>query len=308
MPTSVLAEPAPSRISQIGADPQIVHGVPASGFSGDHLSYSQARAFSNCPLQWRLSREYAPAFVPASLLFGGGIHAAVESFYRARRLGVTVTVDDMLDAYENHWERETTSKGLPVRFTAKLEDADGMRELASKMLAAFIVSARPGEVVAVEEPFSVNLAPDLPPVIGRIDLVEVRVGHDGVRRLHLVDIKTAARRPTAEDLNADQLVLYTLAARQAGWAESLGLPLSAEFRVITKSAKTPEVIGVPVAVTPHDTVRFTEKMRQCWKSMQTGNSYPAPSWTCSACGYSTLCRAWPNLPAVAGMQHSLPAA
>ena len=277
-------------------------------FPEPHLSYSQAKAFTNCPLQWRLSREYPPTFVPASRVFGGGVHAAVEAFHRARRVGAEATMDHLLDAYDRHWERETSAKGLPVRFTAKLEDAAGMRELAGRMLGAFVAATRPGEVVAVEEPFVVELAPGLPPVVGRIDLVEIRTTHDGVRRLHLVDFKTAARRPAAEDLDNNQLVLYMLAAQQKGWEESLGLPLAMEFRCITK-AKQPEVVTVPVTATPRDAARFVATMRQRHQAMRSGACYPAPSWTCSACGHASLCRAWPNLPAVAGAyRRNMPAA
>lgn len=80
-------------------------------------SYSQIRRFAQCPLQWHLARLYSPEFVPASLVFGGAFHAAVEAYYRARRDKESVDADELFAAYDRHWARETGGKGLPVKYT-----------------------------------------------------------------------------------------------------------------------------------------------------------------------------------------------
>ena len=297
MPVTVLPAPSLSRISR-----------NPGGCGDPHLSYSQVRAFSTCPLQWSLAREYAPAFAPVSLVFGAAFHAGINAFYQARLEGRAAELEELLGAFIDFWTRETTGKGLPVKFTAKLEDEDVVRELACRMFSTYLAEAPMGEVVAGEEPFVVKIDPDLPPIAGRIDLVEIRAARDGPRHLYLVDLKTAARRPTPEDLDYDKLALYALAARDKGWTESLGLPVTTEFRSVTKT-KSPTVATDPVDVTRHDIDRFTEKLRQCWQSMQAGIGYPASSWRCSSCGQSALCQAWPHLPAVAAAPHqSLPAA
>ena len=291
-PPSPLPSPLVNRMAGLMPTDTTPHQTDAA----PHLSYSQIKRFTNCPLQWRLSREYAPAFIPAALAFGGGFHAAVEAFYRARLAGRIAGIDELPAAYDRHWVRETSGNNPPVRFTAKLEDAAGMRDLATRMFRAFLADVRPGEVVAVEESFAVTLAPDLPPVVGRIDLVEIREDADGIRRLHLVDFKTAARRPTGEDLDSDQLLLYALAAEQAGWAKSFGLPSALSFDVTTKT-KTPERLSVSVTATQHGLARLGEKIRQCDRAMRAGVCYPAESWACVSCGYAECCAKWPELPA-----------
>ena len=258
-----------------------------------YRSYSQVKKYAACPLQWRLSREFEPAFVPAGLMFGGGFHAAVETFYRARLAGRAAGRGELLDAYDLHWARETADGNPPVRFTAKLEDAAGMRDLAARMLETFLDAVRPGAVIAVEEPFVVTLAPDLPPIVGRIDLIELRKDADGINRLHLVDFKTLARRPTGEDLDADQLLLYEIAAAQVGWTDTAGMSLALRFDTITK-AKNPEFISVPVTATRHGFARLVEKIRHCHNAMEAGICYPAPSWSCASCGYAAQCAEWPN--------------
>jgi len=109
----------------------------------------------------------------------------------------------------------------------------------------------------------------------------------------LVDFKTLARRPTGEDLDADQLLLYLIAATQAGWAESAGMPLALRFDVMTKTKK-PEYISVPVTATPHSITRVAVKIFQCDYGMNSGLCYPAPSWACSSCGHAAKCAEWPN--------------
>ena len=260
-----------------------------------HLAYSSIRNFSQCPLQWRLSRKFTPAFIPASLLFGGGIHAGIKVFYRARQAGRVAEFGELLDAYGRHWVEATAAGNPPVRFSSKLKDADVMLNLASRMLAEFLVVARPGEVIAVDEPFAVAIAPDLPSITGRIDLVEVREDADKVRRLHLVDFKTVTRRSAKNSLDTDRLLLYALAAWQAGWTDGSGLPLALRFDVFARQ-KWPEIVSVPVAATRHDFGRLVEKIRQCGRSMEEGVSYPAPSWSCSLCGFGKQCRRWPRLP------------
>ena len=231
-----------------------------------------------------------------SLVFGGAFHAGVEAFYRARREGREAELAELLKAFNLHWARETVEKKLPVKYTAKIEDEDGARDLAGNMLAAFMAAAPEGEVVAVEEKFAVDLAPDLPPVVGTIDLVEIRADADGVRRLHLVDHKTAARRPTWEDVDKDQLLLYLEAVRRMPRIVALGLPLALSFAATTKT-KLPTVVTVPVEPSTRETARVVEKIRLCHRAMTAGLCYPAPGRGCGTCGYARQCAVWPNLPA-----------
>jgi putative RecB family exonuclease len=281
--------------SSLAATNRMVGRIPPDPVP--HLSYSQIRMFSECPLRWRLSREYAPSFVPASFVFGGAIHAAIKAFYRARLAGKVASIDEMLDAYDLHWGQATSAGNPPVRFTEKMNNADAYLDLVARMFATFFVSARPGGVVAVDEPFAVTLAPDLPPVVGRIDLVEIREDPDGVRRLHMVDLTTASRRPAKDSLDDGRLLLFAFAAVQAGWIDTLGMPLALRYDIFTKRRK-PELIHFPVTVTRHGLARLIEKVRLCNRGMKENACYPAPSWRCKLCGFSAKCARWPKLPAV----------
>jgi hypothetical protein len=250
-----------------------------------------------CPLQWHLSREYIPPFTPAGVIFGDAFHASVKTFYRARQAGRVAGLGDLLNAYDLHWERATVAGNPPIRFTDQWEDEYGMRGLAEQMFEAFLASARPGEVIVVEEPFFVTIAPDLPPIAGQIDLLEIRQDRDGIRRLHLVDFKLAARRSVKDDLDPDLFLLYALAAEQAGWTDTLGISLALRFDVVTKK-RTLELVSIPPAPVPRNSIdHIIGKIRWCDGAIREGFIYPSSSWACSSCGYGAAqCAQWPHLP------------
>ncbi len=88
-----------------------------------HISASQLKSYSGCPLAWRLSRTHRPEHVSASLVFGTAFHAAAERFYQMRLEGKTATFQDLMEAYDAKW-RERTEPGdgtppPPVKYSAK---------------------------------------------------------------------------------------------------------------------------------------------------------------------------------------------
>lgn len=151
-----------------------------------------------------------------------------------------------------------------------------------------------GEVIAVEEPFEVELAPDLPVLKGRIDLIEIRTDASGNRRLFLADFKTAARRINDDDICRDQLALYAIAARKTGLLEQIGLPLMLRVDSVLK-AKVAEVISIALRPDTATEMRVVAKARQIWKSMSAGICFPNPGWRCPDCGYRRLCVTWPEI-------------
>ena len=263
-----------------------------------HISHSQLRTYAGCPLAWKLSRLHRPEQVSASLLFGSAFHAAAERLYQMRLEGVKAVLSDLLAAYDEAWARHNAPADgqppIPLHYPAK-SDADSLRQTAVRMLEAFLVQAEanPGEVIAVEEPFSVELAPELPLLQGRIDLIEVRSDAGGKRTLHLVDFKTSARQLGSDDIEREQLDFYALAVRKTGLLSQLGLPLTLRVDVVTKT-KAPAVTPVCLAPDPANEARVVAKAQEIWKGMASGICYPSPNWRCSDCGHKTRCGKWPD--------------
>lgn len=263
-----------NRRSGVGAEP--------------HLSVSQIRSYALCSLQWFFSRRYEPEFVSSSLVFGSAFHESLQAYYQGRLEGASLGAEALFAVFQTAWKTESR----PIHY-GKTEDKDSLHATAKRMLDAFLASVRPGEVVAVEEPFQCRLAEDLPPLVGFIDLIEIRTGEDGVRRAYLVDHKTAAKRPGADDMDPDQLALYAIAAHRIGLLREIGLPFSLRYDVILKT-KTPELLPIPVEPTRHDGIRLIEKARRSARGMANDVVFPCPGWMCAGCGYQARCREWPE--------------
>ena len=271
-----------------------------------HISASQIRSYSGCPLAWRLSRTHRPEHVSAALIFGSAFHAAAELFYQKRLEGKSAAFDDLMRVYDCKWlDHDTPKEGrepLPVKYSAKAGPVE-LRQTAIRMLEAFLTHAEAniGEVIAVEEEFLIQMAPGLPALKGRIDLIEIRCDSYGGKHLNLVDFKTTAKRMKPEDVDRGQLDLYAIALRETGLLEQLRLPLMLRVDVVTKT-KQPEVTPIPITPNRYNENRVIAKAREIWKCMSAGVCYPNPGWQCAGCGYKTLCNKWPNIPESGGRQ------
>src|SRR5688572_8443943 len=104
-----------------------------------YISYSQLALMRACPRKFRFTYvETTPRdFIPASLIFGGSIHAALELHYRCRLEGLSATPEALLSAYHDAWRREVVDAGgsVAVRFN-KGDDRTAVDALAHRMLAA----------------------------------------------------------------------------------------------------------------------------------------------------------------------------
>jgi hypothetical protein len=257
-----------------------------------HLSASQLRTYCTCSLKWSFSRRFAPEFVSSGLIFGSAFHAALQAFYQGYLEGRAVGAVDMIAAYDTVWQEEAAAE---IRY-GKTESAESLLETAGRMIEAFLAQVTPGRIVAIEEPFECLLADDLPSLVGYIDLIEIKQGPDGVERLHLVDFKTAAKRPSADEgPDQDQLTLYAIAAYRTGLLAQFGLPLIVRVDTIIKT-KAPEVVSRPFQLKKPEIKRLVEKARVCSRGMKEGIFFPQPGWMCSNCGYNQRCALWPEKP------------
>ena len=176
-----------------------------------HLSYSQISTYLICPLRYRFHYVdlIPPAFKSASLAFGSSIHEAVAAYYQSRLEGDTLRTDQMVDVYRDTWRN---AEGV------KFFNGDGEESLlqkAQQLISVFHEQVDPHvTVLGVEEFFEVQLAKEVPPFHGYIDLIEQSV--EGV--VSVVDLKTAARKPTKAQASSNlQLTAYTLGAEALGF-------------------------------------------------------------------------------------------
>lgn len=278
----------PARQQQVVERPANVQAQALTG--RPYLSFSQISLMRACPRKFSLHyiEHASPDFIPASLIFGSAIHAAVEMHFRAILAGVATSAADLLLAYRLAWkgEKGQSGDGLPIQYP-KDQDQAALEDLARRILAAFTASeaSRPlGTPLGVEEELCVALAADLPDVLARVDLV-----YDAPDAVVVRDIKTSRSKwpPDKAEQSADQIVLYARVLE--GIAQSMGKPARGEFVVLTKQ-KTPQVQVLPIAVTPDVVCRTQEAIASTWQAILAGNFYPAPSpMNCSTCQFRSRC-------------------
>jgi len=258
---------------------------PSTAFQRDYLSWSAITTFQKCPLRYRFRYlDNAPEeFGSVNLLFGKGIHAALEYHFRARLAGESVpSLEDLLAAYDREW-----SEVDPAWVQWGSESADSLQELANRMLAAFRRSpaAQPdGCVIGLEEELRAPLIQGMPDLLGRIDLAL-----ETSDTLRIIDFKTSRCRWSVEQVaeSSGQLLLYNQLA-----ANLAHKPVELSFVVLTKT-RTPDVsvFDVPFDASLLDrTLRIIEHV---WHAICVGNFYPVPSvMNCSSCPYRKRCAAW----------------
>ena len=259
----------------------------ASAPTRDYLSYSAVRTFQGCPLKYRF--RYIDGLpedcVSSSLVFGSAIHAAVEFFFSQQLAGeVEPSLDELLDVYQQNWRDRSEQK---VRL-GKKETADSLHELADRMLASFLASdlTKPeGRIIGVEEELRGELSPELPDLLGRVDLLLET--DDSVI---VLDFKTS-RSPWSDQQAADQseqLLLYADLVRRLVPGKQLRL----QFAVITKT-QSPNVQLLEANFDESKLDRTKRVIGHVWSAIQSRNFYPSPSpMQCPGCGYRNQCAAW----------------
>ena len=277
----------PARQQQVVERPANVQAQALTG--RPYLSFSQISLMRSCPKKFQLHYiQHAPAdFLPASLVFGSAIHAAVETHFRGLLAGVSTGVGDLVQAFHLSWEEQLhDAGGLQVRYP-KDQDAPKLQKLAETMLGVLLVdpASQPrGTLLGVEEEFTVTLVKDMPDVLARVDLVYQTAGSVVVR-----DFKTARAKWNAEkaEQSADQLYLYARILRDISC--DVNRPVAGEYVVLTKQ-KTPQVQLLPVPITPEGIRRTQDAIATTWQAILAGNYYPSPSpMNCSTCQYRSRC-------------------
>jgi putative RecB family exonuclease len=246
-------------------------------------SVSQIQTYLGCPLKYRFQYvdQLPKAFRPAALAFGGSIHSAVEWFNRARMAGVTPALEEVLKVFEADWFAQNLD---PLDFHAG-ESKEGLEAKARAMLAVYLESVNGCRPVAVEEPFSLEIAdPETGecldvPFRGIVDLVE----EDGT----LVDLKTAARSTPQEDVERHlQLSTYALAVfLRTGQVPKLRLD------VLLKTSK-PRLERLATSRTVQELSWTARLIQRAVEAIEAGHFFPNPSWRCSDCEYLAHCQGW----------------
>jgi putative RecB family exonuclease len=253
----------------------------------DYISWSAISTFRSCPLKYwfRYVAGLPEESVSAALVFGTGIHAAIEGVYRAELAGeAKPDVEQLMFAYRSAWLPHEPDK---IQFGSS-ETRGSLDSLAAKMLAAFLASRAAivqGRVLGVEEEIRGTVIEGVPDLYGRIDLVT-----EDSDSLVLTDFKTSRGKWSTEQADdaSEQLVLYSKLAGEL----APGKKLVTRFLVLTKT-KEPVIEEHLGEVRPDRVARTLTSVERVWRAIASENFYPVPSPVgCASCGYRQACDGW----------------
>jgi putative RecB family exonuclease len=253
----------------------------------DYISWSALSTFRQCPLKYKF--RYIDGLpeesVSSALVFGSGVHTAVEQHFQASLSGdPKPDLDALLFAYRSAWLPHDPDA---IQF-GSTETRASLDALAARMLTAFLNSPAAsvqGRVLGVEEQIRGMLVKGMPDLFGRVDLLT-----EDSDSLVITDIKTSRGKWSAEQVedSGEQLLLYSHLASEI----SPGKKLKTRFLIVTKT-KEPVIEEHVREVEQAAVKRTLAGVERVWRAIESRVFYPAPSkMNCASCGYRAACRVW----------------
>ena len=253
---------------------------------GLHVSYSQVRTFLICPAKLEHSHILGtePSHRPVALVLGGSVHHALAAYYgHVHQTGVKMPLEDLRAAFRDRFDAEL-DKEIPIRFDDKA-DSGAVIDQGIALLSAFHEQADTPEVVAVEQPFSVDLVDPVtgecldPKLVGAFDLITQEAD-----RPVIVEHKTAARKYTRDQLAWDlQPSVYAYAAQEMGMG-----PVGLRYQVLVKT-RTPAVEICDVERTDAHITEMLETVNAVLRAIEAGVFYRNRGWACGDCQFAYRC-------------------
>jgi putative RecB family exonuclease len=247
-----------------------------------HLSYSQIVTYLNCSLKYKFNYidHLPPDFIPLSLVFGSAIHASLAQFYQGVLESERPDATQIQEFFTQTWNAAQSDK---INFGKTTPEA--VLDQGKAMLACFCESVKPETVVAIEQPFKLDIQ-GTPPLIGAMDLIEMDEDCETI----IVDHKTSASKYSEQDVKKDlQMSLYSLAALNIGFGHN-GLRL--RFDVLIKT-KTPQFQQCRTRREDKDHLRAIKIVQEVWKAISAGIFIANDeNGFCSGCQYQSYCADW----------------
>jgi len=251
---------------------------------GPHISFSQINTYLMCSYKYMCTyvQKIEYPFTPVSLVFGTSIHEAIAYYYQAKLEGDVLKPEVLFEQFGKRWAEDEDKRQIQYQGDG---DKESSLAMAEKLLNVFCERANPDEtIIGIEEPFSLVICPEIPPLVGQIDLLTA----DEKGAIAVVDHKTAAKRKTDAELAGDmQMTCYSLGVKSLGYDEDVLLM----FQVLLKQ-KTPAMERYYTTRNDRDRERLVKLIRAVYKAIQSEVFMPTPNYTCSTCPYKEPCSKW----------------
>jgi putative RecB family exonuclease len=276
-----------------GADRLFAAGDLISGSSMGLYSHSRLGVYETCPRQYRFQYvdrlEVADEAEAIQLFLGSRVHEALEALHRELLRGRLLSLDELVNVFRHHWEREWPKR---VRFPNPDDSPETYRAAGERHLTDYYRRYHPFDrerTVAVERLLLFPLDPEgQVRVQGYVD--RLSVSPDGVWEIR--DYKTGAYLMTQQQLDRDrQLALYQIGVQHA-WPEARRVQLVWHFLahdLELRSERTDEQLET----VRRDVLALVDRV-------EADQEYPTKVGAyCDWCPYKPVCPAWRHVEATA---------
>ncbi len=252
-------------------------------------SHSRLQSFQNCPRQFAYRYIEKPDIERLDTIeafLGSRVHETLEKVYRDVEMERTPKWEDVLDDFEQRWDKEYSDR---VRIVRGDYDAEDYRNVGRRCLKEYFVRHYPfreGRILGLEKRILVDLPDDNGKVYklqGYIDRL-VDIG-DGQYEIH--DYKTSRNVPDQEKLDSDrQLALYQIGI-EARYRDVRKVHLVWHYVRADKevrSYRTPEQLDQ----LKYDTINLIKEIEL---KSAAGDLPPNETMLCDWCEFYSICPA-----------------
>jgi putative RecB family exonuclease len=201
-------------------------------------SHSRIQSFENCPLAFKfqyIDKLEVEAFESIEAFMGSRVHEALESFYVDRNHGKIASIGELLEGYNDSWQRYIAPDVVVNKEGLTQEH---YRIVGEKCLADYYNRYKPfdkGRTLETEMMVTIDLLGD-----GRYNFVGYidRLDSMGEGRYEIHDYKTSQHLPTQYKKDRDrQLALYEIGVRQT-WDDVKEVGLVWHYLVFDKELRS----------------------------------------------------------------------
>jgi putative RecB family exonuclease len=253
-----------------------------------HLSSSSIGDYIDCSMLYKFSRvdKLPREFVPSSLEFGTVIHLVLAEFYRGKMDGYKMNLKDIHESFKKHWHERAKDR-TDIQYTDG-QDFDTMLNQGIDLLTAWYENLADDnfKVIAIEEPFSIDIENLDVPIIGVTDLIE----EDESGAVIITDFKTSSKAYSIDQVDKNQqLTFYQMAVKNNGLADR---EILLKFDCLIKTKK-PKFESYWTTRSEIDEIKLVKKIHQVWNGISKGVYVPNDtSWKHKNCQYRQYCDEW----------------
>lgn len=269
---------------------ETINGGAVKGFLPDHFSFSQLRAFSNCPLQYKFGHILKiPVRGRGNFSFGKTIHNTLHKFLNLvvreveikqkdlfgvdekKSNGIKLSLQDLLEIYDKEWIDDWHDGDTKKEYYLKGKEVlkKFYSDLIEKPLNVCMINNEP----ALEKEFSLKLNGDV--FVGAID----RIDKISENEVELIDYKTGNSKDSLSTDDKLQLLIYQLAVYKIFGLKTGRLSYYYLEDGLMRSFEPTDV----------DMVKTEEKIKDIAVRIKRSNFKPTPGWNCNYCDFKDIC-------------------